>query len=73
MESGIEVVIRWIPGHEGVPGNEAADRAAKRAAMMGARRHVVPGDIKNWTTLGAAAKRRIRQEAKNAWGKAWDM
>lgn len=74
VENGIDVVIRWIPGHEGVPGNEAADRTAKRAAMMGARRQVVPGDIKNWTRtmFGAAAKRRIRQEAKNVWGKAWD-
>jgi hypothetical protein len=39
---------------------------------MGAHHQIVPGDIKNWIMLGAAAKRRIRQEAKNAWEKHWN-
>ncbi|EED14559.1 hypothetical protein TSTA_040390 [Talaromyces stipitatus ATCC 10500] len=72
IEEGINVEIRWIPGHEGVPGNETADRAAKRAAFVGARHQVVPRDIKNWTMLAAAAKRRVCQSAKNAWERSWD-
>ncbi|KAI7978242.1 hypothetical protein EIK77_003561 [Talaromyces pinophilus] len=69
---GIDVTLRWIPGHEGVPGNEAADRAAKKAAIRGVRREIVPGDISHWVMLGAAAKRRIRQSAKDAWERSWD-
>jgi ribonuclease HI len=32
---GIRMGIRWVPGHEGVPGNEEADRIAKLAITEG--------------------------------------
>lgn len=59
---GINVTLRWIPGHENVEGNELADRAAKKAAIQGVRREVVPGDVSigGWVMLGVAAKRCIR-------------
>ena len=29
---GIEIILRWTPGHEGITGNEWEDKEAKRAA-----------------------------------------
>ena len=29
---GIEIILRWTPGHEGIMGNKWADKEAKRAA-----------------------------------------
>lgn len=34
---GASVFLRWVPGHDGVPGNVMADRVAKYAAQNGSR------------------------------------
>lgn len=67
---GYDITFQWTPGHENIPGNEAADRAAKRAALVGVRKQIHQGE--QWIWLASAAKRRIQQAAKDAWGKTWE-
>jgi ribonuclease HI len=83
----LKVTIRWIPGHEGIPGNEAVDRAAKNAAEKGrdginarlrigdlpAADQALPGPAYHPETrrLAAAMKVKIRRGAKIQWEKQW--
>jgi ribonuclease HI len=70
---GIRVEIRWVPAHTGIWGNEAADRAAKRAAkqevgagqgnenIIQTRTYHLQATLKTWI------KRQTRLEWINGW------
>lgn len=84
---GIEVDFRWIPAHRGVPGNEAADQAAKHAAEEGTRpRQVAPQGSRQdqkrsrdrdqdrhrgIRTLLTTAKRAINEALQDDWDTIW--
>jgi ribonuclease HI len=63
---GWEIQVRWIPAHVGVPGNEAADKAVKKAAVPPAE----GPDLNGVRTL-VATKSVIRKMMKKEWITAW--
>lgn len=70
-----EVQFRWIPAHVGVPGNEAADRAAKEAAdpTTIASTTANPQPEAQPQTLMATTKSAIRRTMRDEWDQAWEV
>lgn len=59
-----KVVIAWIPSHMGITGNEAADRAAREAALSSL-------DITNIYTV-SDIRSSLKSQAKSTWDQLWE-
>jgi len=65
QERGWNIRLYWLPGHEGIYGNECADALAKEAANSPAHNSVEE------VTLMASTRRTLHIEAANAWKTEW--
>lgn len=72
-DHGVDIEFRWIRAHTDIWGNGAIDQLAKDAATATQRgspeEHDTRHDRSTW--LAAAAKLRIRAEARKEWELAW--
>ncbi|EJD49888.1 hypothetical protein AURDEDRAFT_19683, partial [Auricularia subglabra TFB-10046 SS5] len=69
------LTMAWTPGHEGIDGNEAADRAAKLAASgPGATsdRRQLPRFLRKSLPLSSSAlKQHHTKSLRNRWTELW--
>ena len=64
----ISVTILWVPAHVGVPGNEAADSAARNAANNVEGTCPIPGQpLITMATSRALIKRALKQQLQQRW------
>lgn len=74
-QPGIQIEIRWIPLHTDIPGNEAADIAAKEAAGWRANESMRAGNRAHMPIilhpLRSTLKTWIQQEAYKDWKCSW--
>ena len=67
------LTLRWTAGHEGVEGNELADREAKMAANgTSSAKHLLPPYLQKSLPINpAAARREHTDKLKKAWTETW--
>ena len=72
----LKIEICWIPGHEGIAGNELADEVAKRAATHPLTTTTIAvaqfDSLPPPAPLKSALKRRIKEGAKRQWQVEWN-
>jgi ribonuclease HI len=73
QDKGRSVTVRWIPAHVGIPGNEAADQAAKKATgWREDGRSQQPADPpQQLHPLKTTLRRWCKTQAERAWISAW--
>lgn len=73
QDRGRPVTVRWIPAHVGIPGNEAADRAAKEATGWrdDGRRHPPAAAPPKLHPLKSTLRRWCKRQTEEAWAAQW--
>jgi ribonuclease HI len=67
------LTLRWTVGHEGIPGNELADKEAKRAAEgLTSNASTLPPFLRRKLAINASAvKQKFNARAKQRWKEEW--
>jgi ribonuclease HI len=73
QDKGRYVTVRWIPAHMGIPGNEAADQAAKEATgwRENGRRQQPADPPPQLYPLRTTLRRWCKTQTERAWISAW--
>ena len=73
QDKGLTVTVRWIPAHVGIPGNEAADQAAKEATgwREDGRSQLPASPPSQLHPLRTTLRRWCKTQAERAWISAW--
>lgn len=68
---GIDIEYVWVPGHEGVAGNEAADAFAKRGAATEEAQYGDKESVEHWMTYSLSHLHRLVTELPKATTRKW--